>query len=185
MCNTEDLRTYAIAQGWSPGRVHYVPNFVSAERVVPISRATFGTPSDVPVVVAAGRLHPNKGFDVLLDAMAQVPKAHLWLAGSGPLDSALKAQAGQLGIADRVHFLGWRGDAISLIAAADVLVCSSRLEPLGNVVLEGWAQGTPVVAAAAKGPDSLIDEGESGLLDRKSTRLNSSHSQQSRMPSSA
>lgn len=164
VCNTEDLREYAIAQGWAQDRVHYIPNFVHAERASPISRATLATPGDVPVIAAAGRFHPNKGFDVLLDALALVPKAHLWLAGSGPLDAALKAQAGRLGIADRVHFLGWRQDAISLIAAADVLVCASRHEPLGNVVLEAWAQGTPVVATMAAGPAALIEDGSSGLL---------------------
>ncbi|MGE5537305.1 MAG: glycosyltransferase [Gemmatimonas sp.] len=164
VCNTEDLRTYAVRGRFAPDRVHYVPNFVHAERAMPISRATFGTPGDVPVVVAAGRLHPNKAFDVLIRAMAQVPRAHLWLAGSGPLDASLKALAGSVGIADRVHFLGWRQDVASLIAAADVLACPSRQEPLGNVVLEGWAQGTTVVAAAAVGPASLIDDGISGLL---------------------
>jgi glycosyltransferase involved in cell wall biosynthesis len=164
VCNTDDLRAYAIAQGWPPDRVHAIPNFVAAERATPISRATFGTPGDAPVVIAAGRFHTNKGFDVLLAAMTLVPKAHLWLAGSGPLDSALKAQAGQLGIADRIHFLGWRQDAVSLIAAADVLVCSSRHEPLGNVVLEAWAQGTPVVATASAGPAALIRDEQSGLL---------------------
>jgi glycosyltransferase involved in cell wall biosynthesis len=164
VCNTEDLRSYAVIQGWPKERVHYIPNFVHAERASPISRATLATPGDVPVIVAAGRLHPNKGFDVLLDALVLVPKAHLWLAGSGPLDAALKAQAGQLGIADRVHFLGWRQDAISLIAAADVLVCASRHEPLGNVVLEAWAQGTPVVATTSAGPAALIEDGVSGLL---------------------
>jgi glycosyltransferase involved in cell wall biosynthesis len=164
VCNTEDLCTYAVKGGWAENRVHYVPNFVAAERAVPVSRATLATPGDVPVLIAAGRLHPNKGFDVLLDAMALIEEAHLWLAGSGPLDAQLKAQAGRLGIADRVHFLGWRSDIVALIAAADVLVCPSRLEPLGNVVLEGWAQGSPVVAAASAGPSALIDEGISGLL---------------------
>jgi glycosyltransferase involved in cell wall biosynthesis len=164
ICNTEDLRNYALIQGWPGDRVHYIPNFVQAERVTPISRATLATPGDVPVIAAAGRFHSNKGFDVLLDALAQVPKAHLWLAGSGSLDAALKAQAGRLGIADRVHFLGWRQDAVSLIAAADVLVCASRHEPLGNVVLEAWAQGTPVVATTSAGPAALIEDGRSGLL---------------------
>ena len=164
VCNTEDLRTYAIGEGFPQERVHYLPNFVSAERVVPVSRATMGTPGDAPVVVALGRFHPNKGFDILLDAIARVPRAHLWLAGAGPLDSALTGQAGRLGIADRVHFLGWRSDAASLIAAADVLVCSSRHEPLGNVVLEAWSQSTPVVAAAAAGPSSLIYDDETGIL---------------------
>jgi glycosyltransferase involved in cell wall biosynthesis len=164
VCNTEDLRAYAVRGGFAAERVHYVPNFVHAERAMPVSRATFGTPCDVPVVVAAGRLHPNKAFDTLLKAFAQVPRAHLWLAGSGPLDSSLKALAGTLGIADRVHFLGWRQDVALLIAAADMLACPSRQEPLGNVVLEGWAQGTAVVATAATGPASLIEDGVSGLL---------------------
>jgi glycosyltransferase involved in cell wall biosynthesis len=164
VCNTEDLCAYAVKGGWAANRVHYVPNFVAAERAMAVSRATLATPGDAPVFIAAGRLHPNKAFDVLLDAMALVEKAHLWLAGSGPLDAQLKAQAGRLGIADRVHFFGWRTDVVSLIAAADVLVCPSRLEPLGNVVLEAWAQGTPVVAAASMGPAALIEEGQSGLL---------------------
>lgn len=164
VCNTEDLRVYAISEGFAAERVHYVPNFVPAERAVPISRATLGTPTDAPVALALGRFHPNKGFDVLLRAIAKVPKVHLWLAGSGPLDAALKGQAGSLGIGDRVHFLGWRSDTASLLAAADVLVCSSRHEPLGNVILEAWSQGTAVVAAAAAGPSSLIVEEESGLL---------------------
>lgn len=164
VCNTEDLRSYAIGEGCPAERIHYVPNFVPAERAVPMSRATLGTPGDAPVAVALGRFHPNKAFDVLLQAIAKVPKVHLWLAGSGPLDSTLKAEAGNLGIGDRVHFLGWRADAASLIAAADVLVCSSRHEPLGNVVLEAWAQGTAVVAAEAAGPSGLIVEDDSGVL---------------------
>ena len=52
----------------------------------------------------------------------------------------------------------------ALLAACDLLVCPSRHEPLGNVVLEAWAQGRPVVAAAAQGPSALIDEGGTGLL---------------------
>jgi glycosyltransferase involved in cell wall biosynthesis len=52
----------------------------------------------------------------------------------------------------------------ALLAAADVLVCPSRHEPLGNVVIEAWAHAVPVVAAAAAGPAHLIDDGKTGLL---------------------
>ena len=69
-----------------------------------------------------------------------------------------------MGLAGRVRFLGWRSDVPALLAACDLLVCPSRHEPLGNVVLEGWAQGRPVVAAAAQGPSALISEGETGVL---------------------
>lgn len=61
-------------------------------------------------------------------------------------------------------FLGWRSDIGPLLAAADIFVCSSRHEPLGNIVLEAWSAGRPVVAAAAQGPTELITEGETGLL---------------------
>jgi glycosyltransferase involved in cell wall biosynthesis len=63
-----------------------------------------------------------------------------------------------------VRFLGWREDVASLLASADMLVCPSRHEPLGNVILEGWAQGRPVVAAASLGPSALIQQGYTGLL---------------------
>jgi glycosyltransferase involved in cell wall biosynthesis len=63
-----------------------------------------------------------------------------------------------------VRFLGWRDDAAALLAAADVLACPSRHEPLGNVVLEAWAHGVPVVAARATGPAELIRDGVDGLL---------------------
>jgi glycosyltransferase involved in cell wall biosynthesis len=80
------------------------------------------------------------------------------------LEGTLKSLADAQGVAQRVRFLGWREDVPSLLAAADVLVCPSRVEPLGNVVIEAWAHGKPVVAAAAIGPKTLIKEGVSGLL---------------------
>jgi len=63
-----------------------------------------------------------------------------------------------------VRFLGWRQDTAALLAACDMLVCPSRHEPLGNVVIEAWAQNRPVVAAASQGPSGLIEDGASGLL---------------------
>jgi glycosyltransferase involved in cell wall biosynthesis len=63
-----------------------------------------------------------------------------------------------------VRLLGWREDVSALLAAADMLVCPSRHEPLGNVVLEAWAQRVPVIASAAEGPRALIEPGQTGLL---------------------
>jgi glycosyltransferase involved in cell wall biosynthesis len=60
--------------------------------------------------------------------------------------------------------LGWRNDTNALLAACDVLACPSRHEPLGNVVLEAWAQARAVVAAKAHGPAALIEDGKTGLL---------------------
>lgn len=162
--NTPDIRAYLIAQGIPEDRAHYLPNFAEEGAAEPIERERHGTPADAPLLVALGRLHENKAFDVLLDALAAVPSAYLWLAGEGPLRADLKAQARSLGIADRVRFLGWQDDPRPVIAAADVVVVPSRHEPLGNVILEAWAQAKPVVAAASSGPKQLIEDGRSGLL---------------------
>jgi glycosyltransferase involved in cell wall biosynthesis len=93
-----------------------------------------------------------------------VPRLVVWLAGEGPQGEALRAQADRLGIGERVRFLGWREDVAALLAAADLLVCPSRREPLGNVVIEAWAHRRPVVAAASAGPSQLIRDGVDGLL---------------------
>jgi glycosyltransferase involved in cell wall biosynthesis len=162
--NTRDLVASFIAQGWPAERAHYLPNFADAAPAVPVARDTLATPQGVPLALALGRLHENKAFDILLAALARVPDLHLWLAGEGPLRAALEGQAAALGIADRVRFLGWRDDVPALLAAADFLVCPSRHEPLGNVVIEAWASGRAVVAAAATGPRELVRDGESGLL---------------------
>jgi glycosyltransferase involved in cell wall biosynthesis len=162
--NTEDIARYVTSHGWPRARVHYLPNFVDERPAAAIARAGLATPGDAPVVLALGRLHADKGFDVLLAALVEVPRAHLWLAGEGPLEQQLKQQVRALGLAERVHFLGWRTDVAALLAAADCLVCPSRDEPLGNVILEAWAHRRPVIAAAAQGPRGLIRDGETGLL---------------------
>jgi glycosyltransferase involved in cell wall biosynthesis len=63
-----------------------------------------------------------------------------------------------------VRFLGWRNDPSALYRAADVCVFPSRFEPLGNVVIQAWAHGLPVAAAASQGPSALIRDSEDGLL---------------------
>jgi glycosyltransferase involved in cell wall biosynthesis len=162
--NTPAIVEYVVREGWPPERAHFMPNFVDAAAAQPIDRATLATPPGAPVLLALGRLHRNKAFDVLLRALPEVPAAHLWLAGDGELRDGLVRLARHLGVADRVAFLGWRDDAAALMAAADVLVCPSRVEPFGNVVVEAWAHGLPVVAAAAAGPAWLIDHERTGLL---------------------
>ncbi len=164
IANTPDIANYVVGAGWSPRVVHYLPNFVDAAPAPGVVRSTLDTPDDVPLLLSLGRLHRNKGFDVLLEALEKLPEVYLWLVGSGSLAADLDAQSRALGIAERVRFLGWREDVASLYAAADVYVCPSRIEPLGNVVIEAWAHSRPVVAAAAAGPESLIKHGHSGLL---------------------
>ncbi len=160
VANTQDLVRWITAQGWPAGRVHHLPNF--ADDLHGIAPAPL--PGAAPRVLALGRLHRNKGFDLLIRAMALLPRASLVIAGEGPERAALEALAREAGVADRTHLIGWRSDPGALLAACDVFCASSRHEPLGNMVLEAWSAGRPVVAAAAQGPSELIRDGETGLL---------------------
>ena len=162
--NTQDIVAYIRNQGWPADRAHYLPNFVSGKRVESLDRAVFETPRDAPLLIALGRLHPNKAFDVLIDAMAHVQQAYLWIAGAGPEEKVLKQRTAALGLEARVRFLGWRDDTEAVLSAGDIFVCPSRHEPLGNVVIEAFAQGLPVVATASQGPKALIEDGVNGLL---------------------
>jgi glycosyltransferase involved in cell wall biosynthesis len=163
--NTEDIAEWIVNQGWPAGRVRCMPNFATAPaEVAPVARASLATPAGAPLLLAMGRLHEAKAHDVALQALAKLPDVWLWIAGTGPEEARLQGMAAALGVEDRVRFLGWRTDASALYRAADVCVFPSRYEPLGNVVIQAWAHGLPVVAAASQGPAALIEDGKDGLL---------------------
>jgi glycosyltransferase involved in cell wall biosynthesis len=165
VANTEDIAEWVVGQGWPAGKVTCIPNFAAIPPdEAPLDRASLATPEDAPLLLAMGRLHDAKAHDVSLQALTRLPAAYLWIAGAGPLAAKLQAMAAALGVADRVRFLGWRTDASALYRAADVCVFPSRYEPLGNVVIQSWAHGLPVVAAESQGPKALIEDGEDGLL---------------------
>lgn len=164
ICNTADLRDYIVKLNWPQDRAVYLPNFIDEGRLPAVDRALFDTPQDRPLIVCCGRLHRNKAFDVMIAALSRIENAYLWIAGDGPLAGELRQTAADHSVQDRVRFLGWRQDVSAIHAAADVFVCPSRHEPLGNVILEAWAWGTPVVAAAAQGPAQLIVDKVNGLL---------------------
>ena len=160
--NTRAIVEWIIHQGWPVSRVHHLPNFTPD--MGGAAPAVLNLPRGVPVVLALGRLHRNKAFDVLIRALPQLPGVHAVIAGEGPERAALLDLARREGVADRLHLLGWRSDTASLLAAADLLVCPSRLEPLGNVVIEAWSARRAVVAASADGPRELIVDGDDGVL---------------------
>ncbi len=162
--NTPDIVRHIVDGGWPAERALYIPNFAKPDDSSALSRAALDTPEGVPLFLGMGRLHSDKAHDITLRALTMMPEAWLWIAGSGPLDGELRALAASLGVVDRVRFLGWRQDAGALYRAADVCLFPSRIEPLGNVVIQAWAYGLPIVAAASKGPASLIRDGDDGLL---------------------
>jgi glycosyltransferase involved in cell wall biosynthesis len=164
VANTRDIETYIVKKGWPSDRVAYVPNFATPGSEPAQSRSALDTPEDAPLLLGMGRLHKVKAHDVSLKALALYPEAYLWIAGAGSLEHELKALAKQLGVTDRVRFLGWRSDASALYRAADVCLFPSRYEPLGNTVIQAWAHGCPIVASASQGPGVLITDDVDGLL---------------------
>ncbi|MCG8313042.1 MAG: glycosyltransferase [Pseudomonadales bacterium] len=155
---------HMIDGGFPAKRVFYIPNFADETPVQAIPRDSFNTPKDQPLLLAAGRLHINKGFDVLFHSLVDIPQATLWLAGAGPEEKNLKALAHSLGINERVRFLGWRNDVTALMKSVDVFVCPSRHEGLGSIVMESWAHQCPIVATNSQGPGEVIQDGISGLI---------------------
>jgi glycosyltransferase involved in cell wall biosynthesis len=155
---------HMVERGVSQARAHYVPTFPTVEAAAPVDHAALDTPADAIVLLTLSRLHEKKGLDILLAALTQLPGCIAWIAGDGPLETDLKALAIKLGVADRVRFLGWRTDRGALLGAADICVLPSRWEPFGTVMLEAWAAGTPLVAAASQGPSELVEDGANGLL---------------------
>jgi glycosyltransferase involved in cell wall biosynthesis len=120
------------------------------------------------IVLAAGRLSPEKGFDVLVEAAATVcrehPRAGFVLFGEGTLREALQRKIAALGLDQRFRMPGFRDDLDTLIGAADVVVLPSFTEGLPNIALEASAAGVPVVATAVGGTPEAIADGETGLL---------------------
>ena len=99
--------------------------------------------------------------------MSRLPeKFHLLLVGEGPEKTSLLSDIERLSLQDRVHISGWTDDLTPYGQAVDIWLVPSRIEPLGNVILESWALGIPIVASDAVGPCSLIENGRTGILFR-------------------
>jgi glycosyltransferase involved in cell wall biosynthesis len=161
---TEDLVRHAYAHGAKPGRAFYVPTFPSVDDAPALDRATLRTPPEARVLLTLSRLHKVKGLDTALQALAQLPGCYLWIAGDGPEEAALKALAAELGVAERVRFLGWRTDRGALLRGADICLLPSRYEPFGTVILDSWSTATPFIACESDGPRAYIRDRENGML---------------------
>jgi len=136
------------------------------------ARAELGLAPDDPLVVHVGNIRPGKGHEDLVLATARLegrasPNVTVVSIGAetSPGDiERLRRLARAQGVADRLHFLGRRVDALSFVAAADVYVHPSAVESFGVAVLEAMALGRPVVATAAGGVTELVMDGETGIL---------------------
>ena len=154
-----------LIQGGMPAeRVIHIPNFADETVYQPLPRTSYNTPEGVPLLLAAGRLHTNKGFDTLIKALKNVPDAVLWLAGDGPEKDALHELAKSEGVFERIRFLGWRNDVAALMRTADMFICPSRHEGLGSIVMESWFNECPIIATNSQGPGELIEDGVTGVV---------------------
>ena len=163
VCNTPGIAEHVRNLGWKRD-VEIISNFTSTERAEPISRTALDTPEDAPVVMSMGRFVERKGFHTLIEAVSKVPGVYLWLLGDGEERDNLHKLAADLGIGERVRFAGWQRDTKPFLAAADMFVMASSHEPLGNVILEAWAQRTPVVSSRSEGPQWFMRDGENGMM---------------------
>ncbi len=118
---------------------------------------TFTYPTPGRKVLAAGRLAPAKGFDVLIEAFRPID-AHLYIAGEGDERKRLEALASKAGVVDKVHFLGYRNDLPALIEAADMVAISSRREGFSYVFAEALLAGTPVISTDVPVPCEILTE---------------------------
>jgi glycosyltransferase involved in cell wall biosynthesis len=118
-------------------------------------------------IVTAGRLARQKGFDLLLQALAKLEKGsfHMRILGQGPEEAALKQQAKELGLSECVEWAGFIENPYTTMASADLYLMSSRYEGFPNAVLEAGALGVPVVAFnCIQDMSEIIVEGVTGLL---------------------
>jgi len=118
-------------------------------------------------LVAAGRLHRQKGFDLLIQSIAELKRRDIRIVilGDGPEEAALRRQVAQMNMSDRVEFTGFLDNPYPWLAAADLFVLPSRWEGFGHVIVEAMSVGTPVIAAdCPHGPADIIEDGVDGRL---------------------
>ena len=169
VCQSRDmLRDMVDHYALPEARARVIHNPVDVDEV--LRRAKEGghaLPEGKVNLLAAGKFMPQKGFDILLRAMARSadPDLHLTILGQGPERDALLALRDELGLAGRVDMPGFAGNPYAWMRAADLFVLSSRFEGFPNVVLEAQACGTPVLAFGCPGGlDEIMREGVNGWL---------------------
>jgi len=163
-----EARTFVESGVVAAERVRVVPNGIAPEPFLeasPADLAAVGLDPARPTAAVVGLLNAAKGQDIALRALAEpsVPRElQLLFAGDGELRGELEALARELGVAERVAFLGFRDDVPSLLAASDLLLLPSRWEGMPYIVLEALAAGLPVVTTPVDGALDLVRPGESG-----------------------
>ncbi len=158
--------------GWPPDRVDVIPSGVdrslTVEGLSPGTLEELGIPARAPWVIQVGALDQSKDplnfVRAIAVARGEIPGLHAVMCGEGPLRSTIEREITSLGLEGAVHLPGYRTDADTLIAAANVATLSSEEEGLGTVLIDALAFGTPVAATTAGGIPEVVHNGVSGLL---------------------
>lgn len=165
----EVARSFEAAYGFAPAAT--IPNGIDVKAFFRPEarerwRSAHGFDAGDVLVVSVARLERQKNPLALMEAFAQAgePRARLLMAGEGSLLEAARLKAAQLGIGDRVHFLGVRADVPELLSASDIFVLASDWEGHPLSVMEAMAAGLPVVATSAGGVPELVADGVTGIL---------------------
>jgi len=152
--------------------IRTVLNGIDIDKFQGVSRAQarrqFGFGNGELIIGSAGRLAEQKGFIYAIRAMqmvaARFPQARLVIAGEGPLEAGLRAEAEALGISRHITFLGFRRDVAALLTAMDIFVHPSLWEGLSISLMEAMAAARPIVASDIWGNREMIHDGSNGLL---------------------
>lgn len=171
-CSSGVTRDLARTLGMTPDRIATIPNPVITPGVLQGAEEDVDlqllVPEGASLVVAAGRLVPQKGFDVLIRAVALARRhrdVRLLVLGEGPDRSDLEALVSDLGLDGVVRLHGWVDNPYVYLARADVFALSSRYEGMPNVLVSALALGTSIVATdCSSGPRELLDDGALGRL---------------------
>ncbi len=172
-CSEHVLRELTDTYGVDPSKITIIPCGVDRSSFevdgdLDALRETFAE-SDERIVLYVGRLDKEKGIQYLVEAVSRVmtvhPKTKLVIAGKGVLQEAIQKHAHNVGVGDRVLFVGYvTGSVLSgLYRRADVLVVPSTYEPFGLVALEGMVCGAPLVASTAGGLGDIVEHEQTGL----------------------
>jgi glycosyltransferase involved in cell wall biosynthesis len=166
-CPSAYLRDLVLSWGIPAQRVSVLPNpYPALPDLRPRDELRESFDLKGRTLAFAGRLSAQKSLDVALAALAEVEDVTLVIAGDGERRVPLERRAAELGVADRVHFLGAqsRDRVLELFRAADASLLSSSWENFPHTVVEALAVGTPVLATRVGGVGEIVHDGENGLL---------------------
>ena len=114
-----------------------------------------------------GRFHENKAIDILIKSMPFLPSFKLIIVGNGLLENSYRLLINKLNLSDRIKIYKWSNDISNFLTNASMLICPSRHEPFGNIVIDGWAHQIPVVVSNVGGPGSIVKHRYNGLKFEK------------------